>query len=82
MCSKTVKTHLISKREMLQEYFSICITEDGHLSAIPMLIKGYIPNLEKLPDFLWRLGSEVNTLILADQTLDCVGLFHCCISDA
>ncbi|KAK3810771.1 MAG: DNA mismatch repair protein Mlh1 [Benniella sp.] len=58
--AETVKKHLVSKREMLQEYFSISITEDGHLSAIPLLIKGYIPNLEKLPDFLWRLGSEVN----------------------
>jgi hypothetical protein len=65
--SKTVKKHLVSKREMLQEYFSICITEDGHLSAIPILIKGYIPNLEKLPDFLWRLGSEVNELVLKNQ---------------
>lgn len=44
---------------MLREYFSICINDAGELSAIPMLVKGYIPNLEKLPDFLWRLGSEV-----------------------
>ncbi|KAG0003525.1 DNA mismatch repair protein, partial [Modicella reniformis] len=34
--------------------------KDGLLSAIPMMIKGYIPNLEKLPDFLWRMGSEVD----------------------
>ncbi|KAF9405972.1 DNA mismatch repair protein [Podila epigama] len=51
---------LVSRREMLREYFSICITEEGLLTAIPMLLKGYIPNMEKLADLLWRLGSEVN----------------------
>lgn len=51
---------LVSRKEMLQEYFSITITDDGNITAIPMMIKGYVPNLEKLPDFLWRLGSEID----------------------
>jgi len=51
---------LVSRKEMLQEYFSVSITDDGSITAIPMMIKGYVPNLEKLPDFLWRLGSEVD----------------------
>ncbi|KAF9433331.1 DNA mismatch repair protein, partial [Entomortierella beljakovae] len=58
--AETVKTHLVSRKAMLREYFSVCINDEGELTALPMLIKGYIPNLEKLPDFLWRLGSEVN----------------------
>ncbi|KAG0207602.1 DNA mismatch repair protein [Mortierella sp. GBA30] len=58
--AETVTKHLINRKEMLKEYFSICITDDGKLTAIPMMIKGYVPNLEKLPDFLWRLGSEVD----------------------
>ncbi|KAF9177173.1 DNA mismatch repair protein, partial [Haplosporangium sp. Z 11] len=58
--AKTVTNLLVGRREMLREYFSICITDQGQLSAIPMMIKGYIPNLEKLPDFLWRLGSEID----------------------
>ncbi|KAI7817073.1 histidine kinase-like ATPase [Gamsiella multidivaricata] len=58
--AETVRSTLVSRKEMLREYFSICITDTGELSAIPMMIKGYIPNLEKLPDFLWRLGSEIN----------------------
>ncbi|KAG0241258.1 DNA mismatch repair protein [Actinomortierella wolfii] len=58
--AQTVTKHLVGRREMLKEYFSICITESGYVEALPMVIKGYIPNLEKLPDFLWRLGSEVN----------------------
>ncbi|KAG0308102.1 DNA mismatch repair protein [Dissophora globulifera] len=58
--AETVKNMLVSKKEMLREYFSICITDDGEVTAIPMMIRGYIPNLEKLPDFLWRLGSEID----------------------
>ncbi|KAG0246934.1 hypothetical protein B0O80DRAFT_223106 [Mortierella sp. GBAus27b] len=58
--AETVKNHLLERRDMLKRYFSICITDDGLLTALPMLIRQYIPNLGKLPDFLWRLGSEVN----------------------
>ncbi|KAG0056370.1 DNA mismatch repair protein [Gryganskiella cystojenkinii] len=58
--AETVAKMLVSRKEMLHEYFSIIVTDDGHLTAIPMMIKGYVPNLEKLPDFLWRLGSEVD----------------------
>ncbi|KAF9542596.1 DNA mismatch repair protein [Mortierella hygrophila] len=58
--AQTVANTLVSRKEMLKEYFSICITDDGKLSAIPMIIRGYVPNLEKLSDFLWRLGSEID----------------------
>jgi DNA mismatch repair protein MLH1 len=74
-----VANTLVARKEMLKEYFSICITDDGKLSAIPLMVKGYVPNLEKLSDFLWRLGSEVrkntfgdlfNTLFLNFAVLD------------
>ncbi|KAI8599809.1 DNA mismatch repair protein Mlh1 [Dissophora ornata] len=58
--AETVKNTLVSRKEMLREYFSVCVTDNGDLTAIPMMIRGYIPNLEKLPDFLWRLGSEID----------------------
>ncbi|KAF9090490.1 DNA mismatch repair protein [Mortierella sp. GBA35] len=58
--AQTVTNTLVARKEMLKEYFSICITDDGRLSAVPMMVKGYVPNLEKLSDFLWRLGSEVD----------------------
>lgn len=45
---------------MLLEYFSLEISEDGQLLALPMLIKDYIPNMDKLPLFLLRLGTEVD----------------------
>lgn len=56
----TVANHLIERREMLNEYFSLSITEDGSLLSLPMLIKGYMPSLAKLPRFLLRLGPYVD----------------------
>lgn len=51
---------LIDRREMLNEYFSMEITEEGDLISIPLLLKGYVPSLAKLPRFLLRLGPYVN----------------------
>ncbi|KAL1979441.1 hypothetical protein VTN96DRAFT_5951 [Rasamsonia emersonii] len=51
---------LIDRREMLDEYFSLQISEDGDLLSIPLMLKGYVPSLAKLPRFLLRLGPYVN----------------------
>lgn len=56
----TVAKHLIERREMLNEYFSISISADGCLLSIPLLLKGYMPSLAKLPRFLLRLGPYVD----------------------
>lgn len=55
-----VATQLIERREMLEEYFSLSISEDGNLLSIPLLLKGYMPSLAKLPRFLLRLGPYVD----------------------
>ena len=55
-----VTKQLISRREMLAEYFSFEITEEGGLISIPLLLKGYTPSMTKLPRFLMRLGPCVN----------------------
>ena len=55
-----ISAQLIERREMLLEYFSFEISEDGDLITIPLLLKGYIPSLAKLPSFLLRLGPHVN----------------------
>ncbi|KAK6596144.1 DNA mismatch repair protein MutL [Botrytis cinerea] len=55
-----VSEQLISRREMLQEYFSLSITPDGLVEGIPLLLKNYTPALSKLPQFLLRLGPHVN----------------------
>ncbi|CAG8497082.1 7562_t:CDS:10 [Diversispora eburnea] len=51
---------LISRRNMLLEYFSLTINESGELITLPLILKGYAPNLDKLPTFLLRLGTEVD----------------------
>lgn len=50
---------MMTRREMLREYFSLCITSDGLVQSLPMLLRDYTPNLDKLPLFLMRLGPQV-----------------------
>lgn len=55
-----VYDQLMNRKQMLSEYFSIEISDDGLVEAIPLLLKGYIPSMAKLPTFLLRLGPFVN----------------------
>ena len=54
-----VYSQLIKSRAMLAEYFSLNISDDGQLETIPLLLKGYMPCMAKLPTFLLRLGPYV-----------------------
>ncbi|KAM3161835.1 DNA mismatch repair protein [Lachancea thermotolerans] len=53
-------------REMLEEYFSIELyggdthVENTKIKSLPLLIKGYIPPLSKLPHFLYRLLTKID----------------------
>ncbi|XP_059827160.1 DNA mismatch repair protein Mlh1 [Hypanus sabinus] len=51
---------LKTKSEMLQDYFSLGIDEEGNLTGLPLLLENYIPALEGLPMFILRLATEVN----------------------
>lgn len=55
-----VLQQLLSRREMLTEYFAVEISEEGELLTIPLMIKGYMPSLGKLPNFILRLGPHVD----------------------
>ncbi|KAL4956049.1 putative DNA mismatch repair protein Mlh1 [Aspergillus filifer] len=55
-----VSRTLMNRKEMLAEYFAIHISHAGELLSIPLLLKGYLPCLGKLPRFLLRLGPYVN----------------------
>ncbi|KAJ5629612.1 MutL protein [Penicillium herquei] len=57
--AEKISESLIDRGEMLKEYFSMEISEDGELLSIPLLLKGYVPSLAKLPRFLLRLGLYV-----------------------
>ncbi|KAJ3379929.1 DNA mismatch repair protein [Lobulomyces angularis] len=47
-------------KEMLNEYFSITVNDEGYLETLPLVLKGYEPNFNKLPSFLLRMGSQVD----------------------
>lgn len=51
---------LKKKTEMLADYFSLEIDEEGNLIGLPLLIDNYVPPLEGLPIFILRLATEVN----------------------
>lgn len=56
---------LMPKREMLEEYWTMEITEvkpDGEISSLPLMLKGYNPSLARLPAFLVRLAQNVDWL--------------------
>lgn len=55
----------MARRDMLQEYFSLKISEDGLVETLPLLLRDYTPNLDKLPLFLMRLGPQVRSMCAA-----------------
>ncbi|KAK1054086.1 DNA mismatch repair protein Mlh1 [Friedmanniomyces endolithicus] len=58
--ASTVHAQLMSRREMMAEYFALEISEEGELLTLPLIMKGYMPSLGKLPNFLLRLGPHVD----------------------
>ncbi|KAF4549301.1 MutL-like protein [Elsinoe fawcettii] len=55
-----VHSQLMGRREMLAEYFSLVISEEGQLEGLPLLMKGYTPSMAKMPSFLLKLGPKVD----------------------
>ena len=55
---------LKSKAEMLLDYFSIEIDDDGNLLTLPLLLSKYSPDLNRLPMFVLRLATDVSNLFL------------------
>nr|XP_020453661.1 DNA mismatch repair protein Mlh1 [Monopterus albus] len=51
---------LKKKAEMLEDYFSMEIDQEGNLTGLPLLLDKYTPVMEGLPMFILRLATEVN----------------------
>ncbi|KAF7349273.1 DNA-mis-repair domain-containing protein [Mycena sanguinolenta] len=51
---------LMARRDMLAEYFSFNISSTGLIESLPLLLRDYTPNLDKLPSLLMRLGPQVD----------------------
>nr|XP_022306546.1 DNA mismatch repair protein Mlh1-like [Crassostrea virginica] len=58
--AKYIVDFLKSKAEMLSDYFSMEIDQEGNLCTLPLLLEHYTPNMEGLPMFVLRLATEVN----------------------
>ncbi|XP_077352149.1 DNA mismatch repair protein Mlh1 isoform X2 [Festucalex cinctus] len=58
---------LKKKAEMLEDYFSMEIDQEGNLRGLPLLLDKYTPVMEGLPMFILRLATEVNW----DSEKDC-----------
>ncbi|XP_069001237.1 DNA mismatch repair protein Mlh1 [Embiotoca jacksoni] len=58
---------LKKKAEMLEDYFSVEIDQEGNLTGLPLLLDKYTPVMEGLPMFILRLATEVNW----DNETDC-----------
>ncbi|CAN6458460.1 unnamed protein product [Victoria cruziana] len=49
---------LMLKTEMLMEYFCLEIDQEGNLSKLPVVIDQYTPDMDRLPQFVWRLSND------------------------
>ncbi|KAF8589138.1 DNA mismatch repair protein MutL [Ramaria rubella] len=58
--TETITQIITTRRDMLSEYFSLSINDAGEIENLPLLLRDYTPNLDKLPLFLMRLGPQVN----------------------
>ena len=54
---------------MLSEYFTLHISPEGLVETLPLLLRDFTPNLDKLPSFLMRLGPQVSDLLAALMTI-------------
>ncbi|KAJ2721073.1 DNA mismatch repair protein [Coemansia sp. Benny D115] len=55
-----ISQRFMDNREMLEEYFHIGINDDGCVETLPMLVRDYSPDYDKLPLFLYSAALEVN----------------------
>lgn len=54
---------LKEKEDMLEDYFGIKM-EDGCLIRLPVILDQYVPDMDRLPEFLLSLANDVKSCIL------------------
>ncbi|KAJ2742765.1 DNA mismatch repair protein [Coemansia sp. BCRC 34301] len=59
-CAGEVHSRFSDSREMLEEYFHIKVSDIGTIDTLPMLIRDYSPDYDKLPLFLFNATYLVN----------------------
>ena len=58
---------LKGKAAMLLDYFSLEVDNKGCILTLPLLLDGFIPNLNGLPMFVLRLASEVCFMLTCNK---------------
>ncbi|KAJ2633851.1 DNA mismatch repair protein Mlh1 [Coemansia sp. RSA 1290] len=58
--AKNVLSRFSDSREMLEEYYHIRISDIGTIESLPMVIRDYSPDYDKLPLFLYNAATSVN----------------------
>ncbi|XP_045596501.1 DNA mismatch repair protein Mlh1 [Procambarus clarkii] len=66
-----IRTLLLSKASMLDDYFSLQVDDEGNLCTLPYLLDDYVPAMEGLPMYVLRLATEVEW----DNELECFQTF-------
>ncbi|KAJ2124104.1 DNA mismatch repair protein [Coemansia sp. RSA 720] len=58
--AEDVVSRFSDSREMLEEYYHIKIGDTGTIESLPMVIRDYSPDYDKLPLFLYKAATSVN----------------------
>ncbi|WOH00519.1 hypothetical protein DCAR_0519884 [Daucus carota subsp. sativus] len=48
------------KSDMLDDFFSIHVDEEGNLGRLPVILDQYTPEMDRLPEFVLCLGNDVD----------------------
>lgn len=68
---------LLTKAQMLREYFSFDINTDGNVCTIPIILDQFMPDMDRLPQFLLSLGNCVDW----DSEKECFETFAAALAD-
>ncbi|GMH32358.1 hypothetical protein BSKO_00192 [Bryopsis sp. KO-2023] len=77
--AETIAEILVQNRDKLREWFSFVVTENGCIAGIPGVLDRYSPDMNRLPEFLVRLGRDVewrDELIAVDLVAKLVADFY------
>lgn len=56
---RQLQNAVIDQRDILNHQFRFSVTLDGQLESLPMLIKNYVPSVERLPLLLYNIATQV-----------------------
>ncbi|KAH6558320.1 hypothetical protein KP509_1Z069400 [Ceratopteris richardii] len=68
---------LLSKADMLREYFAFDLDSAGNVCSIPVILDQYAPEMDRLPRFLLSLGNCVDW----DTEKECFETFAAALAD-